>query len=462
MKTTLTEQEGNSVRLDVEVPADEVQSRFQATLRQLAKEVKIPGFRKGKVPSTLVEQRFGRHAIVHQMLDDHLSDWYGAAVEESGIAPVDRPEIDYDEEPETGKPFAFRAMVTVLPVPQLGAHMGVEVPRIPSEVEDAEVDARVDRLRDEFAELEVVSDRAVQEGDFVSIDAQGYLEGEPVEDTKIDDYMFQVGGEMLLPDLEQGVVGMASGEAKTIALVFPEDYGAEDLAGKTLDFAVTVKEIKRKVLPALNDEFAKDVSEFETLLELRLDIRKKLQSAKEAATERAFRAAALEKAVATMTVDVPSVMIERQAADMVNDFARSLTRQRGDFQTYLEAAGTTPEQMMDDLRPQAELTVKTGLLLDAVVEAEGLELSDEELDKRIAQLAAVGRVEPAQMRSRLEESGRIDDIRQQLLREKAADLIVEHAVPVAPPEKVDESVEGDEAAAGESEVDEREASDVEV
>lgn len=445
MKTTLTAQEGNAVRLDVEVPAEEVQSRFEATVRQLAREIKIPGFRKGKVPATLVERRVGRQAIMHQMLDDHLSDWYATAVQESGITPVDRPEVDYDDEPEVGKSFVFRAMVTVMPVPTLGVYKGLQVPKEPVQVRDEEVDARVERLREEFAELRSVSGRPVCKGDYVTIDAQGSLDGELVADTRVDDYMFEVGGGTLLSDLEEGVVGMTVGEEKTVAVSFPDDYGVESLAGKTLQFAISVKEIKEKVLPALNDEFAKDVSEFETLLELRLDIRKKLQAAKEAAVERAFRAAAVDKAVEAMTVDVPRVMIERQAAEMVDDFARSLSLQGGDFATYLQAADTTAERMMRELEPQAERTVKAGLLLDAVAEAEGLLVSEEELEKRVAELAAVGRIDVARMRSRLEESGRIHDIRQQLLREKAADLIVEHAVPVAPEDEAGGSAAGEEA-----------------
>ena len=298
---------------------------------------------------------------------------------------------------------------------------------------DEEVDARVDRLREEFAELSVVAGRPVQKGDFITIDAKGMLDGVVVESATVDDYAFEVGAGRLLADLEDGVVGMAAGEEKAVPVVFPDDYPSEDLAGKTLDFVVAVKEVKEKILPALNDEFAKDVSEFETLLELRLDIRGKLQAAKDSAVEREFRGAAVKAATDAATADLPAVVVDRQAQEMVEDFARSMTMQGGDFSSYLETTGVKVEQMLADVRPEAEATVKTSLVLDAIVAAEGLEADEDELQARVAQMAIAGRLDAAEVRSRLEESGRIQSVRQQLLREKAADLIVQHAVAVAPP-----------------------------
>ena len=432
MKSIVAEQEGTTVRLEVEVSAEEVQEGLDTTLKQLAREVRVPGFRKGKVPLRVAEQRFGAHAIVHQMLEDYLSRWYGAAVDEAGIEPVDTPEVDYDDEPASGKPFSFKVAVTVMPLPVLGEYKGLEVARQVLAVLDEEVDARVDRLREEFAELRVVGDRPVQKGDFITIDAKGRLDGVEVESATVDDYAFEVGAGRLLADLEGGVVGMVAGEEKATPVAFPEDYPSEDLAGKTLDFTVTVKEVKEKVLPAMNDDFAKDVSEFETLLELRLDIRRKLQAAKDSAAERAFRGAAVKAATDAATADLPAVVVDRQAQEMVEDFARSLTMQGGDFSAYLEMTGVKVEQMLADVRPEAEATVKTSLVLDAIVAAEGLEAGEDEVQTRVAQMATAGRLDAGEVRSRLEESGRIQSVRQQLLREKAADVIVQHAVAVAP------------------------------
>lgn len=432
MKSIVAEQEGTTVRLEIEVSAEEVQEGLDTTLKQLAREVRVPGFRKGKVPLRVAEQRFGAHAIVHQMLEDYLSRWYGVAVDEAGVEPVDTPEVDYDDEPESGKPFSFKVVVTVMPVPVLGEYKGLEVPRQVLVALDEEVDARVDRLREEFAELSVVAGRPVQKGDFITIDAKGMLDGVEVESATVDDYAFEVGGGRLLADLEDGVVGMASGEDKSVPVVFPEDYPSEDLAGKTLEFNVAVKEVKEKVLPAMNDDFAKDVSEFETLLELRLDIRGKLQAAKDSAAERAFRGAAVKAATDAAVADLPAVVVDRQAQEMVEDFARSMSMQGGDFSAYLEMTGVKVEQMLADVRPEAEMTVKTSLVLDAIVAAEGLEAGEDEVQVRVAQMATAGRLDAGEVRSRLEESGRIQSVRQQLLREKAADLIVQHAVAVAP------------------------------
>jgi len=439
VKTTVSEQGQNVVRLDVEVSDEEVRQAREATLQKLSREVKIPGFRKGKVPRNLLLQRFGDETLAHQMLDDYLGRWYAEALRESGVEPVDRPEIDFDEQPEEGKAFAFRADVTIMPTPELGEFKGLEVPREATVVADEEVDQQVRRLQEEFSELRPVEDRPVQAGDFVTVDFSGSLDGEPVSNTGADDYVLEVGGGRLLPDLEQAFVGMQAGEEKVAPVAFPEGYAAEDLAGRTVDFTIRAKEIKERVLPALNDDFAKDVSEFETLLELRLDIRKKLQGVKDGAVERRFRNAAIERATANAQLELPPVVVDSQAAEMLEDFARSLVQQGTNLEQYLSFSGNTLEQMLTDLRPQAEVTVKTGLVLDEVARAEELEVADEDLAARLEQMAAMARVEPPELRSRLEESGRIIGIRQQLLREKAADLIVQQAVPVAPPQEPEDA-----------------------
>jgi trigger factor len=460
VKTTVGEKTGNDVTLEIEVSADEVQKGIDATVKQLSREVRIPGFRKGKVPTGIIVQRFGMEAIVHQMLDDHLSEWYAAALLEAELEPVDRPTVDFENAPEQGEPFTFTAVVTVMPTAELGEYKGVEAPREDAEVEDAEVDERVDRLREEFAELKSAGDRAAAEGDHVTIDAEGFRDGEAVPNTKLDDYMFEIGAGYLLPDLENGVIGMKSGEEHTIPVGFPDDYPAEELQGATLEFVVTLKDVKEKSLPTLNDEFAKDVSEFETLLELRMDIRNKLQAAKDSSADRQFRAAVIDAVAAGVTVDLPPAAIDRQAREMVDDFARSLQMQGGDIQGYLQATGGDLELLVQQMIPDAEDALRTGLALDAVAAAEGLEVTDEELAERLDRMAAMGRVEAGELRSRLEQSGRISEIRQQILREHAADLIAENAVPVAPPPPTDdqpgeEVEEADEAAPEEVPVEEQ-------
>jgi trigger factor len=439
VRTTVTEGEENTVLLEVEVPGEQVDQALEASIDDLAKQLKIPGFRKGKVPRQVIVQRLGMDAIVHQMLDDNLSGWYRGAVAEAGIEPVDTPDVDFEQAPEAGKSFTFQAKVQVMPKPVLGEYKGLEVPRAEAEVEDEEVDRQVDRLREEFAELKVVEARPVQEGDFVTMDFAGTLDEVPVDQAAATDYVLEVGSNQLLPDLERALVGLTAGEERVIPVPFPEDYHAEELRGKTLDFQVTVKEVKEKVLPPLNDDLAKDVSEFETLLELRLDIRKKLQSAREAAVDRQYRSLAVKRAADDATLELPEVVVDQQAREMVEEFAHSLAHQGTDLGRFLQMTGQGVDRLLNDVRPQAEDQVRQTLVLEAVVEAEGIELSEEELEQRIAEMAAAARMEPAQFRSALEESGKMRTVRQQLLREKAADFIVEHAVPVAPPEDDSES-----------------------
>ncbi len=432
MKTTVTEIEGSKVRLEVEVPAEEVGAGLQRTLKRLSQEIKLPGFRKGKVPTSVVLQRFGMEAVVQEMLEEELPKWYAAALQEEEIVPVGRPEVDFEQPPAEEQAFTFQAEVPVMPTPELGEFRGLEVPKEEPTVEDDEVNRQVERLRDEFAELRPVEGRPAQEGDFVTIDFQGSLDGEEVDQTSAEDYVLQIGSNQLLPDLEQGVVGMQPGQEKVVPVAFPEEYPAEDIAGKTLDFTVTLKEIKEKSLPAMNDEFAKDVSEFETLLELRLDIRQKLQSSLDQAADRRFRNAAVKQAADNARLELPDAVIDEQASDMVQDFAHSLTHQGTSLEHYLELTGSTMEALLAEVRPQAEDSVRTTLVLDSVAEAEGLTVSDEELDKRLNEMAQAARMEPEEFRSRLEDSGRISTVRQQLLREMAADLIVDSAVPVTP------------------------------
>jgi len=269
VKTTVTEQETNAARLDVEVPAEEVSRSLDATLAKLAKEVRLPGFRKGRVPVALLVQRVGMETVTAQMLDDRLPEWSEQAVADSGVEAIDVLEpASFDIAPAKGEPFSFHITVQLLPKPQLGQYRGVEAPRETVEVADTEVDYQIDRLREEFASLRPVGDQPVAKGHFVTLDFKGTLEGEPVDGLSAEDYVLEVGSGRILPELEEGILGMVAGTEKEI---------------KAVVFATTVKETKEKILPALNDEFAKDVSEFATLLELRVDVRRKLQSGKESA-----------------------------------------------------------------------------------------------------------------------------------------------------------------------------------
>jgi len=431
VKTTVTEQEGRKARVEVEVSTEEVGKAFDATLAGLAREVRLPGFRKGRVPRPVLIQRLGMEGITQQVLDDHMDEWGQKAIDESGLQAIDVVEPPHhDGVPEQGSPFVFSVLLQLVPIPELGQYKGVEAPREDAEVKDGDVDFQVNRLREEFANLRPVSGRPAVQGDYVTVDFAGSLEGEPVEAAAAEDYVLELGSGRVLAELEQGIEGMEAGAEKVVSVPYAEDWPEEKLAGKTAEFTVKLKEIKEKILPPLNDEFAKDVSEFASLLELRLDIRRKLQGAKESAAKSRFRAAAVQKAVDNATVEIPEVMVVRQSESMMQDYLRSLEARGIDLKAFMEASKEHLGSMMLQMRPEAENMVKTGLVLDAIVEKEQLEVSEQEVDEIVKPLAEAGKSDPADLRERLEQSGRIESIRQNLLRDKAAGLIESNALAV--------------------------------
>lgn len=442
MKTTVTEQEGRKARVEVEVSAEEVGKAFEATLAELAREVRLPGFRKGKVPRPVLIQRLGIEGITQQVLDDHMDEWGQKAIDESGLQAIDVVEPPQHEGvPQQGAPFAFSVLLQLVPIPELGEYKAVEAPREDAEVKDTDVDFQVNRLREEFANLRPVSGRPAVQGDYVTVDFTGSLDGEPVEAAAAEDYVMELGSGRVLPELEQGIEGMEAGTEKVVSLPYAEDWPDEKLAGKTAEFTVKLKEIKEKILPPLNDDFAKDVSEFGSLLELRLDIRRKLQGAKESAAKSRFRAAAVQRAVDNATVGIPEVMVVRQSESMMQDYLRSLEARGIDMKAYTEVNKEHLGAMMLQMRPEAENMVKTGLVLDAIAQKEQLEVSDQEVDEIVKPLAEAGKSDPAVLRERLEQSGRIESIRQNLLRDKAAALIEANAVAVDRPAEPTETAE---------------------
>jgi trigger factor len=442
VKTTVVEQEGNKVKLDLEIPADEVERAFNRAASALSREVRIHGFRKGKIPKAVILQRLGAEAVAQRMLEDSLPGWYETALKESGVEPIGQPDLDVGDLPAEGSPFSFSATVEVVPEPVLGQYKDLEVPKGEVEVRDEDVDAQVERLRDQFAELRSAPAKTVAEGDYVTVDFVGMLDGEPVEDASAEDYLLQLGSGQVMPEVEEGLTGMGVGDERLIPVDYPDDFPDESCAGKTLEFKVTVKDVKEKVLPALSDEFAKDVSEFATLLELRLDIRKKIESSMQSAVDQRFRQAAVQAAVDRAEVDVPEVLVNQQTGSMFEDFVRSLQMRGGDFEQYLEQTGTDAETLAKDMRPAALNAAKTGIVLDAVARAEGVQVEDETLDKMIEALAKGAKEsDPAQLRSRLEESGRIDELRRSLMRDKAVDIIVSSGVPVPMVDSPDDALE---------------------
>jgi trigger factor len=448
VKTTLSERDGNTVKLDVEVSSQELQEAFDARLKKLAREVRIPGFRPGKAPMMMIRQRFGDEAIITEAVEDALGEWYASAAQEAEIDPVEQPKIEVGEEtPVLGGSLTFTATVTVMPEVELGEYKGLEVPKATVEVADHEVDTQVERLRSESAELRPITDRPVRTRDFVTVDFSAKLDDKPVPGLEASDFVFEVGAGRLFPEIEVQTIGMNVDEERTFDLTIPEDVGGEEVGGKAVDFTVKVKEIKEKELPGLSDKWASEVSEFETLLELRQDIRQKLEASKNYTAEQQYRSLAVQAATDNAVLDLPEVVINEQAQEMIGDFVRSLQAQGGDIREYLAATGTTGQQMLEDFKPQAARNVKTGLVLDAVAKAEGIEANDEDVDAAIAEMAGAARTDAETLKAGLEKNDRIQSVKWQIIREKAADFVVANAVAIAPPEPQVEAAESDEEQA---------------
>jgi trigger factor len=433
VKTTLSERDGNTVKLAVEVSSDELREAFDTRLRQLSREVRLPGFRPGKAPAAMVRQRLGDEAILVDAVEEAMSGWFIAAMAELGLNPVDRPEIELEDDdlPSLDKPLSFKAAVTVMPDVVLGEYKGVRAPKDPAEVEDSEVDNQMDRLRNEFAELRPVGGRAVQKGDFITADLRATLDGQPVEDLEAGDFVFEIGGGRVFEEVEEQAAGMNADEEKTFPLTLPEALSSE-LAGKTVDFTIKVKEIKEKELPPLTDAWTSQVSEFATLLELRQEIRSKIREGKEHAAEQQFTAAAVKAATDNAEIDLPDVVVREQAEEMLADFRRSLESQGGTLESFVAASGVTEEQIIEDMKPQAANNVKTSLVLDAIAKAEGLEATDEEISAVIGQMAAVTRTDAKNLEARLRKGGQVEALREQILRDKAVEFIAKNAVAEAP------------------------------
>jgi trigger factor len=429
VRTDVKPIEENEVLLTVEIPSDVVKTSYERTLSRLSRETQVPGFRKGRVPRQIVLQRLGEDYVRNQTLNDALPDWYESALTESHVDAVSVPEIDFDAFDQEAE-FSFTAKVQVRPTPVLGEYLGAHVPRRPLEVTDAQVEAQLAMLQERLASLTPVEGRAVAPDDFVLLDLEGTSEGKPIDGAKASDYMTQVGHGRLVPGFEDNLEGMVVGEDKEFGITFPDDYQAEELRGKDALFKVHVKEIKTKVVPALDDAFAADASEFATIAELRADVRTRLEAAQEASVRREFAASVVDAVVANAVVTVPPAMVERETHELLHDLESTIGDQGLTMDAYLGALQKTGEEVEQEMRPRAEHIVKRRLVLEAVSEAEQLAVSDDELRERIkADAQALGR-EPEQLVIDVWASGRQDLMRAELLMAKTVDFLVEHAVAV--------------------------------
>ena len=426
VKTRVTELPESRVRVDAEVPADEVERSVQQTARQLGASMRIPGFRKGKVPPPVVIRRVGREAVLDEAVREAIGRWYVDAIGDAKIAPVGDPKLDLGDLPGEGQPLTFTIEIGVRPTAQLGDYKGVEVGRSEPTVDQAQVDAELESLRERAARVEIV-DRAAASGDFVVMDYEGSIDGEPFEGGAGRDQMIELGSGRLIPGFEDQLEGASAGEQRTVELTFPDEYPAENLKGKPAAFAVTVKEVKEKVLPELDDDFALDQAGFDSLDELKADLRSKLGEADERRIESAFREAVVDAVVKEARLDVPDALVDARARELWERMLHSLSHQGIDKDAYLRIAGKSEDELLAEAKPDAEQALRREAVIAAVIEKEGIAPSDGDVLDALQASAARESTTPEKLRARLEQAGRIDDLKEDLAQRLAVDWLVEHA-----------------------------------
>jgi trigger factor len=432
METTVKELPDSRVRVDVDVDPQDVEGSIARTAQELGKDMKLPGFRKGKVPAEMVVQRLGRETVLTQALESSLGAWYERAMLESGVNPVGDPKLDLSDLPDEGKPLRFSIEVAVRPGAELGEYKGIEVGRDEPEVPQEAVETEINRLREGFARLNPV-ERAAEAGDVLLIDYEGKIDGEPFEGGTAHDYLLELGGGRVLPELEQGLEGAEAGDERTIEVPFPEDYPAEEVAGKTAQFDVKVKEVREKELPELDDDFAAEASEFDTLDELRADISDKIRELLDRQIAERFQQDALDAVVAKANVDLPEPVVQARAEEMWRRVERQLRSQGMDPDDYLQIQGKSREEMIEQARPDAEQALKREAVLEAVADAEGIEITEED-ELEALQIPPGhedhGHPEPDDALREIRESGREELFKDDLRMRRALELIGEGAKPI--------------------------------
>jgi trigger factor len=430
MKTTVTELPESRVRVEAEVPPEEVEREIAKTARQLGRDMRIPGFRKGKVPPPVVIRRIGREAVLDETVRDAIGRWYADAIGEARIAPVGEPNLDLGDLPDEGQPLTFTVEIGVRPTALLGTYKGVEVGRREPEASDEAVQSELDQLRERAARLETV-ERPAGSGDFVVMDYVGSIDGEPFEGGTGRDQMIELGSGRLIPGFEEQLEGAAAGDERTVEVTFPEEYGADHLAGKDARFDVTVSEVKEKRLPELDDDFAVDQAGFDSIDELREDIRSKLLEADERQVEQAFREAVVDAVLADTTVEVPDALVDARSRELWDRMLHSLAHQGINREAYLQIAGKDEEELLAEARPEAERALRREAVIAAVIDAEGIEPADGDVLDALQASAARENVKPEKLRDRLEQNGRLDDLKEDLAGRRAIDLLVEQAKPIS-------------------------------
>ena len=417
--------EKNMAKLTIETGVEEFEKAIEKAYQKQKKQISIPGFRKGKVPRQMVEKMYGKEVFFEEAANILIPDAYDKALDECEEDIVSSPQIEVTQI-EAGKPFVFTATVALKPEVKLGKYKGVKVDKMDTAVTEEEVDAQLEKERQNNARNITVEDRPVKDGDMTTLDFEGFVDGEAFEGGKGENYPLTIGSGAFIPGFEEQLVGAKIGEETEVKVTFPEDYQAEHLQGKEAVFKCTVKEIKERELPELNDEFASDISEFETLAEYREDVKKNLEEQKIKDAKRAKEDAAVKAAVDASEMEIPDAMIETQQKQMVDEFAQRITMQGLSMEQYLQFTGTNYQQMVEQVKPQAEERIRSRLVLEAVAKAENLDATEEEYEDELKTMAEVYQMEVDEVRDLMGEREK-KGIMQDLAVKKAAEFIAENA-----------------------------------
>ncbi|MHA0857040.1 trigger factor [Paenibacillus sp. CMAA1364] len=433
MKAKWEKIEKNLGVLEVEVETERVTEALDKAFTKVSKKAHVPGFRKGKVPRSVFEARYGVESLYQDAIDILLPEAYTEAVDETDIFPVDRPEIDIDQFAK-GEVFKFKAKVTVKPEVTLGQYKGVEVPVQKVEVTEDELNQELVRLQGRHAELVVIEDGAAENGDITIIDFDGSVDGVAFEGGQAEAYSLELGSNSFIPGFEEQVVGLATGDQKDVEVTFPDSYQVETLAGKLAVFKVKVHEIKRKQLPELDDEFAKDVSEFETLDEYKADLTKQLESRKEQEAKGVREGLVVDKVAELAEVEIPESMIDSEVKNMMSDFDNRLRSQGMNLEMFLSFSGQSTADLQEQMKTDAQKRVRNNLVLEQVAKDEKIEASDEDVSNELDTLAESYKRSAEELRNVLESNGSLNSLREEIALRKTVDFLLDNSKEVAPVE----------------------------
>ena len=426
MSVQVEKLEKNMAKLTIEVSSEEFENAIAKAYKKNKNKISMPGFRKGKAPRAMIEKLYGNGIFYEEAANSIIPDAYADAAKESELEIVAQPEIDVTQI-ESGKPFIFTATVALKPEVTLGEYKGIEVEKKEVEVTDEEVEAEINKVRESNARMLDIDDRATQDGATVLIDFDGYVDGKQFEGGKADDYSLVLGSHSFIDNFEEQLVGKNIGDDVEVNVTFPENYQAEELQGKPAVFKVKIKEIKVKELPELDDDFAQDVSNFDTIAEYKEDLKKKLTENKEEALKREREEAVIGKIIENAQMDIPEQMVDAQTRQMTQEFAQRLSSQGLSIDQYMQFTGLTPQKMIEELKPQALKRIQSRLVLEAVVAAENIETTEEELDKEIENMASMYQMEVDKLKEVIGEEEK-KQIGLDLAVQKAVEIVTEAAV----------------------------------